>query len=80
MGWKKKKRKNKQTKTNMQKALTTDAISKVRSTLEPLAVAIPPKGFTFYKSMNGIWLPTLNNGLDASFNDGIPRGTFASIC
>jgi len=70
----------KQTKTNMQKALTTDAISEAYSALKRLAMAVPSKGFTFYKSMNGIWLPALNNGLDASFNDGIPRGTFASIC
>jgi len=70
----------KQTKTNVQKALTTDAISKGRSTLERPAVAVPPKGFTFYQSMNGIWLPALNNGLDASLNDGIPRRNFASIC
>ncbi len=71
----------KQTKANMQKALTTDAISKVRSTVERPAIAVPSKGFTFYKSMNGIRFPALNNGLDVSSNDGIPRrGTFANIC
>ena len=43
IGMEKEKRKNKQTKINMQKALTTDAISKVRSTLERPAVAVPPK-------------------------------------
>jgi len=71
----------KQTKANVQKALTTDTISKVCSTVERPAIAVPSKSFTFYKSMNGIWLPALNNGLDMSSNDDIPkRGTFASIC
>ena len=44
----------KRTKTNMQKALTTNAISKVCSTLERPVMAVPSKGFNFYKSMNGI--------------------------
>jgi len=60
----------------MQKALTTYAISKVCSTLERPTMAVLSKGFTLYKSMNGIWLRALNNGLDTSFNDGIPKGKF----
>jgi len=63
----------------MQKALTTDAISKVCSTLERPAMAVPSKGFTLYKFMNGIWLPALNNGLDASSNDGIPKGGLSQV-
>jgi len=78
-GMKEKEKKN--TKANMQKALATDAISKVCSTVERPAIAVPSRGFTLCKSMNGIWLPALNNGFDVSSNDGIPRrGTFASIC
>ena len=67
------KKKKKQTKANMQKALTTDAISKVRPTAECSAVAVPSKDLTLCMSMNGIWLPALNNGLDVSSNDDIPR-------
>ena len=79
-GMKKERRKEK-TKANMQKALTTDAISKVCSTVERPAIAVPSKGLTPYKSMNGIWFPAFNNGLDVSSNDGIPRiWTFTSIC
>jgi len=75
------KNKRKKQKQTCKKALATDAISEVCSTVERPAIAVPSRGFTLCKSMNGIWLPALNNGLDVSSNDGIPRrGTFASIC
>jgi len=64
----------KKQKQTCKKALTTDAISKVCSALKCPAMAVSSKGFTFYKSVNGIWLPALNNGLDVSSNDGIPKG------
>jgi len=42
-------------------------------------MAVPSKGFTLYKSTNGIWLPALNNGFGASFNDGIPKGGLSQV-
>ena len=77
----KKREKTSESKHAKKKALTTDAMSKVRSTVERLAIAVPSEDLTLCKSMNGIRFPVFNNGLDVSSNDGIPRReTFASIC
>jgi len=63
-------------KTNMQEALTTDAMTKAFMWLfQQAAIPFRPSFSTILR------FPAFNNGLDVSSNDGIPRrGTFENIC